>query len=421
MRPLTSSVLIKPPVLSGTLRYLGCQPILDSEQRTFGHELLFRSDGGNYFSGDSDSASRQVIDSAVTMGLENLIGDGKIFVNCTRETLVHGLITLLPPATTVLEVLETVVIDDEVVAACVDLKARGYQIALDDYVPQRGMDRLLDLADYVKLDLRLCDVSFLQRIRQHIQGRGIALIAEKIETEAEFDRSLEDGFRYFQGYYFSRPRMVESRAIPSNKIILLQLMSLVMQSSYERTQVERLLMTESSLCYRLLRLVNSAGMGLRNPVRTVRQAILMIGEDVLAKLILVATAATLCGDTKVASELILLALRRARFCEMLAPAARQSAGEQYLIGMMSVMDAMLLMPIEQILTMLPLRSEAEAVLKGEGGPASFPLRIVQAYEQQDWATCKTICGRMRISEDRLAEMYAQAEGWGSEQFRQMTG
>ncbi len=409
------SVALAEPCADEVLRFIGCQPILDRDQKTFGHELLFRSGAGNHFSGDPDSASRQVIDGVLTMGLQASIGTGKIFVNCTRESLTEGLVTLLPVATTVVEVLETVRVDAPVIAACEQLKELGYQIALDDYVPHEGMDRLLDLADYVKLDFRMCDPAAVRKIRRHVDGRGIALLAEKVETEAEFEQSVKDGFGYFQGYYFARPKMVGSRDIPTNKVVSLQLLSLVCEPAYDRVAVEKLLMAESSLCFRLLRLVNSAGMGIRHPVRTVRQAILMIGEDELAKLILVASAVTLGSDAKVASELILLALTRARFCELLAPAARQSRGEQYLIGMLSVMDAMLRMPIETILEMLPLRNEAVAVLQGDRGQASFPLRVVRAYEQQDWRTCDVLCGRLRLPELRLTEMYAASQRWAREQ------
>lgn len=401
------------------LRYLGCQPILDQEQRTYGHELLFRSGAGNYFSGDGDSASRQVIDNALTMGLEDLGGHGKIFVNCTREALTKGLVTLLPAATTVLEILESVLVDDEVVRACEGLADKGYEIALDDYVPRDGMDRLLQLVTYVKLDFRACDRSMLKKIRRHVDGRGIALLAEKVETEAEFERSVKDGFSYFQGYYFSKPKMVEARELPVNKLVTLQLLCMVTQPTYDRKLMEKLLMAESSLCFRLLRLVKSAALGIRQQIRSIRQAMLMIGEDELAKLIMVASAVSLAGESNASSELVLLALRRARFCELLAPSARQSAGEQYLIGMVSVMDAMLMMPMETIVQMLPLRSEAVAVLKGSTGPASIPLRTVRAYEQQDWSACAVLCARMRVSDLRLSEWYAAAERWGSEQLKSM--
>jgi EAL and modified HD-GYP domain-containing signal transduction protein len=160
-------------------------------------------------------------------------------------------------------------------------------------------------------------------------------------------------------------------------------------------------------------------MGLRHRVRTVHQAILMIGENELAKLILVASAVTLAGDSRVASQLIGLALTRARFCELLAPPSLQSGGEQYLIGMMSVMDALLLMPMGHILELLPLRNEAVAVLQGDRGLASFPLRLVQAYEAQDWIVCNGFCGRMRISEARLTEMYAAAQHWAARQIGTM--
>ncbi len=403
------------PAPAETLRYMGCQPILDRSQALFGHELLFRSSSKNAFSGEGDSATRQVIDGALSMSLDATTNAGKMFVNCTREALTEELVTLLSPQRTVLEVLETLEIDDAIYKACVTLKACGYEIALDDYTPNPAMDRLLPLADYVKLDFRACAPQELDVIRRHVAPYPLRLLAEKVETGQEFDSALQQGFSYFQGYFFAKPIMVEEQHIPPDKTICLQLLAMVTSPDCDRAMIERLIMCDSSLCLRLLRLVNSAGMGIRNSVRTVKQAMLMIGERELYKLIVVASTMRLADGCPVSNQLIVLALRRARFCELLAPAARQSGGEQYLIGMISAMDAMLRIPIARVLEKLPLRAEAAAVLLGNGGLAAYPLELLLAYEAQDWKTVDKLSGRMHIAENKLAETYAKAQSWASEQ------
>lgn len=399
------------------LRYMGCQPILDRSHNLFGHELLFRSGPKNAFSGEGNDATRQVIDGALTMSLDATTGNGKIFVNCTREALTEELVTLLPAPRTVLEVLETLEVDDAVFAACVKLKNSGYQIALDDYTPSPAMDRLLELSDYVKLDFRACDEPTLDAIRKHLEPHKLQLLAEKVETEMEFDRALAQGFSYFQGYFFAKPLMMQEQDIPLDKTVCLQLLAMVTQPDCDRATIERLIMTDSALCFRLLRLVNSAGMGIRNPIRTVKQAMLMIGERELYKLIVVASAMRLADDSPVAKQLIVLALRRARFCELMAPAARQSGGEQYLIGMLSAMDAMLRTPISKVLEKLPLRQEAAGVLLGEHGLASYPLQLLLAYESQDWPTVDRLCSRMHVPQQRLIDVFGASQRWGSEQLK----
>jgi EAL and modified HD-GYP domain-containing signal transduction protein len=389
------------PQDAAALRYMGCQPILDAAHRLFGHELLFRSGPKNAFSGDGVDATRQVIDGALTMSLDATTGDGKIFVNCTREALTEELVTLLPAQRTVLEILETLEVDDEIFNACVKLKKNGYEIALDDYTPNPSMDRLLKLADYAKLDFRACDEPTLDAIRKHLAPYKMQLLAEKVETEQEFERGRVQGFSYFQGYFFAKPLMLEEQDIAPDKTICLQLLAMVTQPDCDRMMIERLLMTDSALCFRLLRLVNSAG----------------IGERELYKLIVVASAMRLADENPVAKQLIVLALRRARFCELMAPAARQSGGEQYLIGMLSAMDAMLRTPIRKVLEKLPLRQEAAGVLLGEQGLAAYPLQLLLAYESQDWPTVDRLCSRMHVPQQRLIDVFGASQRWGSEQVK----
>ena len=397
--------------------YVGRQPILDADQQVFGYELLFRAGLENSFSGDADLATRQMIDNVLLFGLDTLSPGGKAFVNCTREALTERLVTSLPPHLTVIEVLETVAVDAAVYDACEELKKLGYAIALDDFIPETEADKLIGLADYIKLDFRALSQEQLARTRKSLQSCGIALIAEKVETEEEFLTAKGEGYKYFQGYFFARPTILERREIPPSHMLYVQLLSAISRSPWDQREVERLVMLEASLCFRLLRLVNSPTLGIRAEITSIRQALLMIGEDEFRKLVTVASATTFGKRFKMSSELILLALHRARFCELIAPAARLLQSEQYLIGLLSAFDAILRIPVAQIVELLPLREEAAGVLLGHDTSAATPFRLVEAYEQRRWVQCARLCRKLRISEAELTTVYLSALQWATREVR----
>jgi c-di-GMP-related signal transduction protein len=399
-------------------RFVGRQPILDVRQEVFGYELLFRSGWENYFSGDSDTASRQMIDNMLLLGVEALALGRKAFVNCTREALIGRLVTCLPVASTVLEILETVVLDEEVINACIDLKQCGYQIALDDFVPCLGSDKLIEIVDYVKLDFRACDAEQLRQIQLQLAGTGTSLLAEKVETEEEFARACSDGYDYFQGYFFSRPSILPNYEIPANRLNYIRLLSALSRSPSDRREIERMVMAETSLCYRVLRLVNSAGFGMRGEVCSIREALLCIGDDNFRRLASVAAATALGKDANRSTELMFLTLHRARFCELLGPVVRQPADEQYLIGLLSTVDAILQIPMQDLVKLLPLRPPAVRVLLGGDGPLATSLRLQQHYERSEWEFCAEFCREYSVSEAELTEIYLAALRWATHEIRE---
>jgi c-di-GMP-related signal transduction protein len=403
--------------LAPVTHFVGRQPILDAKQKVFGYELLFRSGLGNAFSGDHDAATRQMIDNVLLFGLDTLTPSALAFVNCTREALVDRLVTSLPPANTVLEILETITVDDQVFEACTELKRRGYRIALDDYLPNPSADRLIGIADFVKLDFRCCPIPDLQAIRSSLAGTQVKFIAEKVETGEEFERARDEGYSYFQGYFFSRPTILQRREIPPSHMVYVHLMSAISRSPWDHREIERLVMSEASLCYRLLRMVNSPIHAVRRQITSVRQALLMLGEDEFRKLVFIATA-TSCGSRfNMSSELILLALHRARFCELIAPAAHQTEGEQYLIGMLSAFAAILQIPTAQILELLPIRPQAAGALLGEESETATPFRLIQCYERRQWQACAQLCKSLGISEHKLTSIYLNSLKWATEELR----
>jgi EAL and modified HD-GYP domain-containing signal transduction protein len=408
--PLTEA----PPPPSAPSRFIGRQPILNAARQVYGYELLFRSGWENSFTGNPEVAAQQMIDTTLLFGMENLVLGSKAFVNCTATALTRRLVTCFPTGT-VLEILETVQVTDEVVAACKELKRLGYTIALDDFLPGSSTDRLLDLADYIKLDFQASDASQLRHIQRQLIGTNAALIAEKVETAEQFNLALNEGYHFFQGYFFARPSVLTSREVPANRVAYIQILNAINNPLSDHSQIERLVSSEASLCFRLLRYVNSAGFGARGRVSSIRQALILIGEVEFRKLVTIAAAACLGSGTNQSPELMLLCLHRARFCELIAPIAGQDTAEQYLLGLLSVLDAMLNVSMKQILPMLPLRSAAAAVLLGEPSPIELPLRLIRAYEKSQWEVCASTCSTLALTEAELTDLYLESLRWANQQ------
>lgn len=393
-------------------RFIARQPILDSRRIVIGYELLFRSGWENCFRGEANDAARQTLDNCLIIGIESLTNDGLAFVNCTRETLVSRLVTLLPSATTVLEILETVEPDGELVEACRALHRMGYVFALDDFVPRPEMAPLIELASFIKVDFRLSDARMRQQIHELTRGSGAALLAEKVEDQEEFNVAFSEGYKYFQGYFFCRPKIIANREIPSNRINYLRLLTELTRTPLNLREVTRLVRAENSLCYRLLRLANSALMGTRTDVTSVRGALMLVGEDRFRTLVTVAISSALGQDQPPA--LISLCLERARFCERVAPLIGENPTEQYMLGLLSLLDAILQHPMELLVKSLPLRKEAKAALLGDANPVAVPLCLIRSFESGAWGPCAGAAKNLGVSEDALATIYTESIQWAAE-------
>ena len=260
------------------LRYVARQPIFDREQHVFGYELLFRDGLENAFNGDTDEASRATLDRSLLMGLDVLCDGRRAFVNCTRDTLVKGLVTLLPSESTVVEVLENVTPDPDVMLACQNLKEAGYLIALDDFTADDARAPLAEIADILKVDMKLTTEEQRAALIKRYGPWRCRMLAEKIETQAEFLRTKDQGFVYFQGYFFRRPEMLSTRDMPANRLNYLRLLQEVSRPELDLDGLEKLIKSEASVCYRLLRYLNSAVFGLKNEIHSVRHALSMLGE-----------------------------------------------------------------------------------------------------------------------------------------------
>ena len=396
------------------MRYVARQPILTGDEKVFGYELLFRDGVTDYFSGhDPDAASRSTLDASVLLGLDVLCDGRRAFINCTREVLLNDYITLLPSDRVVVEILETVPADGEVIAACRRLKQAGYMIALDDFVPGDPRGPLTALADFIKVEVRrVAPAEYPDIWRQ--SAKSCRLVAEKVETRQEFLAMRRAGFSYFQGYFFRMPELMRAREIPANRANYLRLLRAVAQAELDIRELESTIKGEASLCYRLLRYLNSPVFGFPAEIHSVRHALAMLGEREVRRWIRLAT--TLVASQSRPSDLLLSALVRARFCELLAPKVQHGNCDLFLVGLLSLMDAILGVPMAQVLQGIALDRETRAVLMGESSPFSPAYELMLAQEGGQWEKVAQLASRLHLRSSFIAECHWESMQWA----RQMT-
>ena len=394
------------------LRYVARQPILDREENVFGYELLFRDGVENTFTGNRDEASRATLDRSLVIGLDILCDGRRAFINCTRDTLIKGLVTLLPSASTVVEVLENVPADPDVVAACQNLKEGGYLIALDDFVADDMREALADMADIIKVDLKLTTTEQRAAIVKKYGAWRHRLLAEKIETRAEFVEARDQGFVYFQGFFFRRPEKLSTHDLPANRTNYLRMLQEVSRADLDVPALERLIKSEASVCYRLLRYLNSVVFGLKNEIRSVRHALSMLGEREVRRWVRL-VAAVGAGQEKT-SDLVLSALVRGRFGELLQPVVPHGESDLFLLGLLSLLDAMLEMPMSEVLDRVPLDQETKAVLLGKPSPLRPVYQLMLAHESGEWDAAQRLSASLHLDCEEVAGYYWRAQQWARE-------
>jgi c-di-GMP-related signal transduction protein len=387
------------------------QPILNRDEQVFGYELLFRDGIENIFrASDADAAARSTLDSTLMMGFDVLCDGQRAFINCTRELLLKDGITLLPSEQTVVEILEDVEADDLVMAACERMKVAGYTIALDDFVANDRRESLTALADILKVDFERTTRAEQAALVKRFAPLGRRMLAEKVETQEQFLAAKDMGYVYFQGYFFRRPEVLKAREIPTNRVNYLRMLAAVSKDELDLKELEQIIKTEASVLYRLLRYLNSPLFGMRNEIHSIRHALAILGERETRRWIRLVTPVS-AGQQK-SSDLVLSALVRARFCELVATKIPRTQSDLFLVGMVSMMDAILEIPMDEILEKIALDKETKCVLSGRGGRLQPVYDLMLAQEAGKWQAAKQSADQLRIHESEAGELWWQAMQWG---------
>jgi c-di-GMP-related signal transduction protein len=385
------------------------QAIFDRAQDVVGYELLFRSvDAHNTAEQglDGDVMTSSVLFSSMNIGIERLVGDKLIFCNADRGLLTGSVPIMLPPERTVIEILETVAPDDEVLAGCRRLAGHGYRLALDDFVWFDGAERFLEVVSLVKIDLRRIAMADLPVLVARCRMYGVQLLAEKIETPEELEACLALGFDYLQGYALSRPRNVSGRTLETSNLVRLRIAASLVGSEYDLTELESIIRTEPGLTYQLLQLAGAgAQRGLRRDIRTIRDALIMVGsrrvQNWLALLMLRPTGPS-------ANQDLAQALTRARMCEFLAGTLSSDlAPLGFTAGILSSFEILLGIPVDEIAKTLPLDDELREAAFGDSSPLAKIVRDVADYQagRTDGAR------RSRLTTDELDLASMRALSW----------
>jgi c-di-GMP-related signal transduction protein len=388
-------------------RFIARQPIFDERLKLFAYELLFRSSDKNVFQSRPEASSSIIVDSVTLFDLQALLGHAKAFINLDEAALQRGAARLLPPERVVIELLETVVPSPEVVQHCRDLCASGYLLALDDFVDHPKWEPLLLLAKFIKVDFRISNADSRRALAQRFRTSGIQLIAEKVETQAELNEARSLGYTFFQGYFFCKPAMVSTRDIPGSKLNYIRLLQAVSSSEISLDDVETLLKQDPAIVYKLLRYLNSPLLGLRE-IRSVRHAMTLLGELEFRRWVSIVVIVAMASDKP--PELIRTALTRAFFCEEISRAMGMGpeGPNLFLMGLLSVTDAILDRPIGEILATLPVSSEVRTALCGGANRFRDIYDTLLAYEHADWDALASATSRIGPVEAAIPGCYQSA-------------
>ncbi|MFA6500027.1 MAG: HDOD domain-containing protein [Desulfurivibrionaceae bacterium] len=393
--------------------FVARQPIFKRNKEVFAYELLFRSGLSNYFDPlqDGEEATSKVItNSFLLIGIASITEGKKAFINFSEEMLLKGYPSLFPKEIAVVEVLETVGTTPEVVEACEKLVGAGYVLALDDFLYEDRFLPLIKLARIIKFDIRQMSLAELERQAKIVSRHNVKLLAEKIETNEEFEATKKLGFDLFQGYFFSRPQIMEGRDIPGSKLHYLQVLKVIQDEDYDFAELAKYVSRDVSLAYKLLKYANSAYFARRQKLDSIEMAVAMLGQLTLRKWLSLMMLSYLADDKP--SELLNLAAFRGSFCELIADQLldrRKEVGMFHTVGMFSLLPAMLDKTMADILPELALPEDIQAALLFEvATPLSRTLRLVMAYERGDWENTASLAKKLKVNLDSLPLLYEQA-------------
>lgn len=365
--------------------FLGVQPIFDRERQVVAYELLFRDEVGGFGAGrvDGDAATSQVILNAFAdIGVDRLGRDKRLFINLTEGLLAADFIQTLPPDRVVFEILETVRVTPEVVESARTLASRGFAIALDDFVYRSDWDPLLEICQFVKLDVLGDDEGAIRAKVESLPARNRPqLLAEKVETNIQFVQCLNMGFDFFQGYYLARPRVLSGKRPPGDKLRTLQLLARLQDDSLDLRQVELLIGQNVTLSYRLLKILGSASLARGRSIRNLMEAIAMVGLRAIrhwAAIIALGSLDTLNRFS------ITRALTYARFCQMVGEHhLRQEQDALFTVGLFANLDELLEIPLPEALAPLPLDEQVKSAILQQAGILGQVLALAKRFESDD--------------------------------------
>jgi EAL and modified HD-GYP domain-containing signal transduction protein len=397
--------------------YVARQAIYNVEKRVFAYELLFRDGDSNCFPDMSpdEATSSMIANSHLTVGIEDITFKKPAFINFHKDTLLYRFPSTLDPLSVVIEIVETVEVNDELVQACKHIRDLGYQLALDDYDFAPRWDVFLPFIDFIKVeveDIEKQGAAAIAKI-QILNAQGIKIIAEKVETHEQFERFKAMGVKLFQGYFLARPEMIRHRDLNASLNSVTKLVSLSSSPNFDTKEVIKVIEKDVGLAYKLMRFINNPMINKRQKIESLQHAINYMGHVEIKKFIALLALANMRGEKP--TELLIQSLVRARFCSLMSIELElpENAPTSFLLGLFSMLDALLDQTMENLVGKLPVGQELRNALckKNIDSTMGLQMRACFAFEEANWDEIDYVALQFELTGERLYTLYYEAMHW----------
>ncbi|QPK65081.1 HDOD domain-containing protein [Methylomonas sp. LL1] len=387
---------------------IGRQQILDNKLNTFAYEVLFRGKDFDLSAKEGATcATNQVItDTILEIGLNELVGPHLAFINFTTQNLLEKTPLHLPKDRIVIEVLENVEVDTLIINNLRELSDQGYTIALDDFVLSPNWVPLLEFVDIIKLDILANSLEQTRQLIEKLKPYKLKLLAEKVETHQEFELLREWGCELFQGFFFSKPNIVEGKRLDVHQTAAIQLLAAINQEDAGFKEIGKTISQDVALSYKLLHYINSAYFSIPNKIESIQHALTYLGLREIRRWVNILTLSSMSAKPPSVLQQLLV---RAKMCELLAVEIHQDRDTYFLIGLLSGLDSILDQPLETALKHLPLSHDVGSAILYKTGLAGEALQYALDYERWE------IQGSTfrNIQPQRIAAIYLECIQWWS--------
>lgn len=394
--------------------YIARQPIFDRNMNVYGYELLYRHSSINEFveMDDDIATSHLIYNSFLVVGLDTLTDGKKAFINFSKDMINSHVPYLLPKESVIFEILERKETTQATVEACEKLKSLGYKLALDDFVIDENFLPLFDKVDIIKVEYPSVSLADQRELLDTQKSKlNVKFLAEKIETREDYQIAYDMGYDYFQGYFFSKPVIVNSKEIESLNSNLVSIFEEVQRLEPSYAVIAEIIQRDLGLTYKLMNLANSAFFGAKNRISSVNQALAYIGISEIHLWISLMMLKELENPDN--AEMIKLSLIRGKFMELLATELKQGrkTSEYFLTGMFSFIDVLMNQPMQQVLDTLPFSDDVKKALMGEQNAFGELLTLIVECESANWEEVNDRPIINVIGAARFTELYMQALEW----------
>lgn len=397
-------------VQSESIRYAARQPILTATQKVIGYKLFFRSTVREHTGNDSlQDSFDALLDVSSLVGIHTLCDRRLSFLACSHQSLVERHLMLLPPERAVAELPRSMPVTDDVLSACRHLKQAGYRLAIECVTLDDPREPLFEFADFLKVNIHRTEPAEVELLALRHRNKRSRLLADHVETWDDFQFARSRGFQYFQGLFFRKPEKMRVAGIASSRAVGIQLLSSILKPDLDWFEIEAIMKRDPALYYRLLRFLNSAAFGIQSEVRSIRQALTILGEDAFRRWCRLAVLLGAAQNRP--SDLTLSALIRARFAELIGQHLRSSDTDFFLLGLLSLMDAILEIPMSDVLDGVALSSEMRSALIDHQGSLSLLYDLILAVEAGAWGATVRLCEALHLDGELVADASFQAIEW----------